>query len=352
MSISEADIKLAVHKYCQRAFSEDLAADPPFVFSGEHISVMQKMLGRADRRRNVKRIMKHIAACIAAVLVILAAACAVSPKVWAAVRSWYINIISPDRLVYEFNHEENDHAFLVVRPDSLPEGFELTELDEGDGYSRQTYSNVESGEYLKFSYHWATVGELRKLEKLEKKHGMISIFKGQQAVLYTERGLSKLVWYDKYPQITYWAESNMDQEKLLSIFRDSIEMHPPIYEPTWLPEEYVFDDIYIDEGTVEISYFNDKTNDYIVINCGDLGETERVFVLGNDVENRLDISINGINAAIYCHDEGLFVGTDLVMIDETRNLVFTIETGCIDPDLVARIARSLEIVESISRYMP
>ena len=352
MSISEADIKLAVHKYCQRAFSEDLAADPPFVFSREHISVMQKMLGRADRSRSIRRVIKHAAICAAAVLVILVAACAVSPKVWAAVRSWYINIISPDKLVYEFNHEENDHAFLVVRPDNLPEGFELTELDEGDGYSKQTYSNAENGEYLKLSYHWATVGELRKIEKLEKKHGTVSIFMGQQAVLYTERGLSKLVWYDKYPQIIYWVESSMGQDALLNIFKDSIEMHPPIYEPTWLPNGYVVDDIYIDKGTVEISYINDNTSDFIVINCGDLGETESAFVLGDNVENVLNIDINGINAAIYCHNEGLFVGTDLVMIDETRNMVFTIETGSIDPDLVEKIARSLEKVGSIPRYMP
>ena len=146
---------------------------------------------------------------------------------------------APDRLVYDFNHEENDHVFLVVRPENLPEGLELSAKDEGDGYSDQTYNNASTGEYMKFSYHWATVGDIKKLEKLERADNNVSIFMGQKAISYIENGLRKLAWYDKYSQISYWAESNMKEEDLINVFSASVEMHPPFYEPTWLPEGYV-----------------------------------------------------------------------------------------------------------------
>ena len=282
-------------------------------------------------------------------LVAFAAACAISPKVWAAVRSWYVNIVSPDRLVYEFNHEENDHAFLVVRPDSLPEGFELTEIDDGDGYSNQVYKNLGTGEYLKFSYHWATVGDLKTLEKLEKKHGQISIFMGQQAVSYTENGLSKLFWYDKYTGISYRAESNIDQEALVNVFKQSIEMHPPIYEPTWLPDGYFLYDTYIDGGSCDVSYINDETGDIIAIDCGDLGIEDKLYVDGTGSFKAA--IVNGKNAAVYWGQEPV-KGTILVMIDEDHNTVITIYTGMLDPDLAVSIAEHLAIVDSVSRFMP
>ena len=232
----EKELKKAVHEVCLAMAAWDASPAVPYSFSKEYTDNLNRMLCASERRMKRKSLLLRVAACFVALLVAFAAACAISPKVWAAVRSWYVNIVSPDRLVYEFNHEKNDHAFLVVRPDSLPEGFELTEIDEGDGYSIQVYKNPGTGEYLKFSYHWATVRDLKTLEKLEKKHGQISIFMGQQAVAYTDNGLSKLFWYDKYSGISYWAESNMDQDALVIVFKDSIEMHPPIYEPTWLPD--------------------------------------------------------------------------------------------------------------------
>lgn len=345
----EKELKKAVHEVCLAMAAWDASPAVPYSFSKEYTNNLNRMLCASERRLKRKRMLLRVAACFVALLVAFAAACAISPKVWAAVRSWYVNIVSPDRLVYEFNHEENDHAFLVVRPDSLPEGFELTDIDEGDGYSNQVYKNSSTGEYLKFSYHWATVRDLKTLEKLEKKNGQISIFMGQQAVSYTENGLSKLFWYDKYSGISYWADSNMDQEALVNVFKDSIEMHPPIYEPTWLPDGYVLYDTYIDGGSSNIVYYNENTDDIIEVECGDLGTEYGSFVDGTGSSK--ETVVNGIPATVYWGLDQID-GTVLVMIDDTKNTIISVFAGMLGPDEVVSIAESLAVVDSVTRYIP
>ena len=345
----EKELKKAVHEVCLAMAAWDASPAVPYSFSKEYTDNLNRMLCASERILKRKRMLLRVAACFVALLVAFAAACAISPKVWAAVRSWYVNIVSPDRLVYEFNHEKNDHAFLVVRPDSLPEGFELTDIDEGDGYSDQVYKHSGTGEYLKFSYHWATVRDLKTLEKLEKKHGQISIFMGQQAVAYTESDLSKLFWYDKYSGISYWAESDMDQDALVDVFKESIEMHPPIYEPTWLPDGYFLYDTYMDGGSCNLTYYNDTTDSIIVIECGDLGLEDRFYVDGTGSSKT--VLVNNKPATVYWGQEQID-GTVLVMIDESRNTIISVYTGVLDPNLVVSVAKSLTVVDTISMHMP
>ncbi len=345
--LSDKEIERAVHELCLAVSAWDASPAIPYELSDIFTLSLRTMLLASEKRLKRKKSALRIAACFAAVVIAFSLVCLAYPTVWAAIRSWYVNIVSPDRLVYEFNHEETDHAFLVVRPDSLPEGFELTGLDEGDGYSNQTYSNAATGEYLIFSYHWATVGGLKKFEKLKEKYGTISIFNGNEAVSYSEQGLSVLTWYDKYHQIIYWIESNLSDDDLVNSFAESIEMHPPLYEPTWLPEGYVYNDIYIDTGGCETAYYNEVSGDYIIISCDDQGETERVFVDGQGESK--EVVINGNIATVYWGEEPI-PGTVLVMIDETVHMVFVIDTDIIDPELVIKIAESLEVVGPLSMY--
>lgn len=347
--LSDKEIKHAVHELCLAVANWDAAPAVPYKLSDRFTSNLRTMLLASEKRLKRRKRMLRIAACFVVLIIAFSLTCIAYPPVWAAVKSWYVNIVDPNRLIYEFNHEENDHAFLVVRPDNLPKGFELNDLDEGDGYSNQLYSNNETGEYLRFSYHWATVGDLKRLEKLEKKYGHINIFMGQQAVAYTENDLSMLCWYDKYSQICYLAESNMDQDLLVSIFKESIEMHPPVYEPTWLPEGYVLYDSYLDASTCEKIYHNENSGEFIVISCVDQGESERVFVDG-DGESR-EALIKGNKATVYWGEE-IVHGTVLVMVDESAHIVFVIDIDAIDPDVAVKIAESLEMVEAYSRVLP
>ena len=345
----EIKLKKAVHNVCMAMAAWDASSAVTYAPSNGFIKNLDAMLSVSERRLKRNRVLLRVAACFAAVLIAFAVAFAVSPAVRAAVRNWYINVINPNELVYEFNHEENDHAFLVVRPDSLPEGFELTETDEGDGYSNRVYTNKDTGEHLKFYYHWATVGDLKKLERLEKKHGQISIFMGQLAVAYEENGLSKLSWYDKYSGISYWAESSMSKDALIGVFKESIEMHPPLYEPTWLPEGYVLYDTYIDAGGWNLSYHNEATDGIIVIECSDLGDTDQIFLDGSGLSK--DVLVNNVPATVYWGEQPI-AGTVLVLIDESRNLVTSVYTVIIDPDLAVKIAEGLKNVDAFSQSMP
>ena len=341
MYVSETEIKQAVHRYCQRAFSADMVMDPPFVFSQEHIQKMRKLLDRADRRRGFKRMMRHAAACVAAVLLIFFTACIVSPKVWAAVRSWYVVHIGPDQTVYQFEHIENDHAFLVVRPGALPEGMELKSIDEGNGYSIQEYANAKTGEYIKFSCHWLTVKERAHIEQMAEQYKTVQLAYGYEAVLYEDEGLVKLGWYEKYNLISYWAESNMTAEKLISAFGD-IEMNPPLYVPTWLPEGYELVDREDEARTIDSVYMNPKSGDIIIITIADYGIMPQLSVFGEG-ESR-DVIINGHEGVVSWGD-GFYKGASVFFIDRNENLMFTIQTGQIDPDMVIHIAESMQKAE-------
>ena len=341
MYVSETEIKQAVHRYCQRAFSADMAMDPPFVFSQEHMEKMRKLLDRADRRRGFKRMMKHAVACFAAVLLIFFTACIVSPKVWADVRSWYVVHIGQDQTVYQFEHIENDHAFLVVRPDALPEGMELKSIDEGDGYSIQEYENAKTGEYINFSYHWLTVKERAHIEQMAEQYRTVKLAYGYEAILYEDEGLVKLCWYEKYNLISYWAESNLPVEKLVNAFSE-MEMHLPVYAPIWLPEEYELIDSVVDIGSMDFVYSNPKTGDIIIITIADYGIIPQLSVFGEG-ESR-DVIINGREGVVSWGD-GFYKGTVLFFIDRNENLVFTIQTGQIDPDMVIHIAESMQKAE-------
>ena len=61
--------------------------------------------------------------------------------------------------------------------------------------------------------------------------------------------------------------------------------------------------------------------------------------------------INGTNVAVYWGQDNV-KGTVLVMVDEIHNMVITMYTGMIDPDLVTSIAENLTIVNSVSRFIP
>lgn len=337
MYISEAEIKQAVHKYCQIAFSEDLSPDPPFVFSQEYIQKMRKLLDRTDRRLSAKRTMRHIAACVAAMLVIFVAICISSPKTWAAARTWYVINIGPDQIVYVFNHTENNHALLVVRPNAFPEGFEMASIDEGEGYSIQRYENAQTGEYVNFSYHWLTVREQNTIDRLASTIGTKNIALGYQVVLYSEKNINKIAWYDQDRLIGFWAESNMPPEKLASVF-DTIEMHPPVYIPTWLPEGYEMVDSYYDGGNCDLVYLNNETEDIIAVGTTDYGILPQFSAFGEG-ETR-DVIVNNKEGFI-AWGGGQYEGTVLVLIDKEKNLVIDIQTGSVDPELVLLIAESL-----------
>jgi hypothetical protein len=301
---------------------------------------MKLLLGGADRRRQIRRTIKHVAACVAVMFSLFVAACLVSPNVWAAVRSWYVINIGPDQIVYEFEHKDNDYAFPVVRPNALPDGLVVKKLDEDEGYSIQNYENSKTGEYIRFSYHWLTVRERALIDRLIEQNGTVHLAKGYDVVLYKEEGLNKLAWYDKDSLISFWVESNLPEVLLVSAF-DNMEMHPPVYTPAWMPEGYeLVDSDY--NMSVELIYSNPSSNDIIWITIENYGWVSQLPVWGEG--EKREITINDNKGFIMWGDE-IVQGTVLVFIDKNENLIFTIQTGLIAPDIVMQIAENLQKAE-------
>ncbi len=339
MNITDAEIAQAVHRYCLRAFSEDLTMDPPFRFSERHIAAMSEILGKADKKKAAKRILTHIAIYAAAVLLIFAAVCISSPKVWAAVRSWYVYNIGPDQTVFEFEHIDHDYAFLVARPGTLPDGMALKSAEEGDDHCVLRYEDASCEKYLKFSYHWLTVRERRKIDKLTEQYGTISLAMGYAPVFYEEDGANKMAWYDTYSLIGYWVESNLSREEIVAAF-DNMELHPPVYVPTWLPEGYELVDSYYDGASCDLVYCDNETSNLIMISVSDYGWLPQISVFGEG--QKREVTING-NEGIVCWGDGFYEGTVLFVIDKEQNLVIHIQTSLINPDMAVEIAENLSI---------
>ena len=99
---------------------------------------------------------------------------------------------------------------------------------------------------------------------------------------------------------------------------------------------------------MDVIYINSETGDIIVVGCSDLGETEIIQVDGE--QRSQTVTVNGIEGTVYWGG-GFYEGTVLVLIYEEKNLVFVVQTGLIDPDLVVRIAESLEVVPELTRFL-
>ena len=334
----EKELKKAVHEVCLAMAAWNASLAVAYEFPASYKDRLCSMLVRSEKRIERKRTMLRAAACFAALVLAFSVICAASPKVWAAVRSWYVIHIGPDQTVYQFEQKENDHAFLVVRSDAMPDGMELININEGDGYSIQEYANVKTGEYINFSYHWLTVRERVRIEQMAEQFGTVQLANGYEAVLYEEDGLAKLVWYEKYNLISYWAESNLSGEELIAAFKE-IEIHPPEYVPTWLPEGYELIDSEDGSRTLDYIYMNQESGDIIMITIADYGIMSQMSVLGEGEAK--DVEINGNEGAV-SWGGGLYEGTTLFFIDKKENLVFVIQTGLTDPDIVVQIAESLQ----------
>ena len=73
-----------------------------------------------------------------------------------------------------------------------------------------------------------------------------------------------------------------------------------------------------------------------------------MFVFGDSAP--LDLLVNNKPVTVYIHGDS-WEGIDLVLIDDSDNVVITIQTGIKDPELVTKIAESLVMVDSYSRYI-
>lgn len=334
MSVAEYtdnDLRLAVAAYCRDLCADETDYDPGHVFSDLYNERIRKILAVSRRQIHRRRVL-HIAASIFIVLMLaFGAVMAFNEPVRATVINWTINIYN--KLVdITFNHSEDDHAYIICTPGELPEGFELAENYHSGYYTRKVYKNAE-GQYIKLEYRKPTEVQKRRIDKRGTSSEIITSSMGVQMFLSAGNGKCDLFWYDADRDLAFYVESNLDSNTLIRCF-DILQMRLPLYEPTWLPDGYEEVNDFSGFLTHYIDYYYPKTGDYIYYGYSDMAETDMVFIdkLGDDIVVD-QLLINGNQAYIFPETEGTF-GSDLIIIDETNHIVFTISSMLEREDLL------------------
>ena len=337
-----AQVRIAIDRY-------DAIPAEQVSFSEKHERAMLAMFAGKNRRDRARRAARRISVCFIVLVVALLGSCLVFPGVRAAVSNWSLYVLEPDRVVYEFHHNEKDKAFVIARPSVLPAGFECVALDETPGRSLQRYEDRATGEYLIFDYHWLTVREQRKLNRLKNKYGVTHLYMDNEAVSYSEKGISKLCWSDSRGIIGFWAESNMYSEELIKAFSANSE-HVAMFEPSWLPDGYKLCFQSADYGSRTLVYQDEFEQNKLYITVHDLGKTDYLFVEGEAASE--DITINGRRGKIYIGKNGSQIGARLILIDDVENYIIKIDAGSAEKDIVIKVAEGLEKVDALTRYLP
>ena len=298
--------------------------------------------GRTRRRRH--RVLRTVAAVLGILIISFAILMVASPKAYAAVRDWTINIYN--KIVdYTFNHSEDDHAVIVCEPAGLPEGFERAETYHSGYYTRKLYKNAETGDYIRFEYRKPTKAQIANIEKRGQKAESVTAANG--VPMYFAAGSpNELFWYDKDRNLVFYVESNLSKDALLDCFA-SVYLRLPLYEPSWLPEGYKEVQRMDHYPYYDIVYAVSDTDLYqhiILYSYCDIAETDGLVIdrLGDKVAAE-DVYIDDILCKYYPHTDGI-EGGDLIIINEKDKLIYMIESD-LEKNLLLRFAESIVCVE-------
>lgn len=334
---SEKDLKLAVAAYCMEFCAPEPEYDPGHVFSKRYNDQIRKILSMSRRQIYMKRALRMTASLFIILMLSFCAVMLMNGSARAAFVNWTVNIYN--RIVdITFTHTGDDHAYIICTPGELPEGFELAENYHIGYYTRSLYKNAE-GQYIKFEYCRPTEKQKQRIEA--RSAGAETAVSAQGVKMFLEEGrnVSHLFWYEPHQDLAYYVESNLDRETLLRSF-DTMNMRLPLYEPAWLPEGYIIDyrnDFY---PQYVMDFCNADTGEYIYFGYTDAAETDLVFVdhLRDEIKVE-EVIVNGNHGFFFPQTESTN-DNDLVVIDESNNLVFMI-SSVLEYEEIIRIAESI-----------
>ena len=353
MVITEEQLKTAVEEFAEEQYAELPFEGPDPEFSENYqarkrqfIAMVRENGYSAGSGRRNHRVLKTVAAVFAILIISFAILMVANPNVYAAVRNWTINIYNKF-VDYTFHHTEDDHAIIICNPAGLPEGFETTETYHSGYYTRKLYENVETGDYIRFEYRKPTQSQIDRIEKRGQKAEAVTAANGVP-MYFAEGSPNRLFWYDKDRNLAFYVESNMGKDDLMECFA-SVDYRLPLYEPEWLPEGY--EEIYREDLFLEqfILYEVEGSDNSLLLYYSDMAETGPITIIkgvGNDSDDieYEEIQIGNIKAMYYSsteHDEG----AEMIWIDETNHLVFTLE-GDIQKDMAIRIVQGIRCIET------
>ena len=351
LAFTEEQLKIALKELAEERYAQLPFDGPDPEFSENYQKRKRQFIAMArdfdagapvHTKRRSHRILRTAAAVLGILIISFAIVMAASPKAYAAVRNWTINIYN--KIVdYTFNHSGDDHAVIICDPAGLPEGFVKAETYHSGYYTRKLYKNAETGDYIRFEYRKPTQAQADRLEKRGQKAESVTAANGVP-MYYAAGSPNELFWYDKDRDLVFYAESNLDKDALLDCFASTV-LRLPQYEPSWLPEGYVEADRMDYYPNYDITYYNPSTDSYIYYNYGDQAETDLIAIdqLGYDIIAE-DVIINGEHSYYYPSADG-GPGEDLVYINNSNHIVFIL-TSDIGKENCVRLIESIRLVEN------
>ncbi len=340
MSVAEFtdnDLRMAVAAYCRDLCADDTVYDPGHIFSAFYNERIQRVLAISRRQIRRRRTLRMVASVYIVLMLAFGTVMAFNEPVRAAVINWTVNIYN--KLVdITFNHVEDDHAYVICSPGELPEGFEQTEKYHSGYYTRYVYKNAE-GRFIKFEYRKPTEAQKQKIEKRGASSEIITSSMGVQMFLSEGNGKCDLFWYDADLDLAYYVESNLDKDTLVQCF-DVVQMSLPLYEPTWLPDGYKETERADDYPYYWIMYSGNEGNDGIIFSYTDMAESDLISIWKGETDIDYKTVKVGDNKALLFLPNAFDPGTDLILVDESRNLVYEISGSLTEEEIIA-VAESI-----------
>lgn len=346
VTITDKEIEKAVIAYAEEYLGKLSAAPDTHVFSERYEKRRAQIVafGASPMRQARHRILHSVAAVITVLFMSFCMILAVSPTVRAAILSWtkdaYNKIV-----YYNFSHTEDDHAYVICAPGSIPEGFVRTKNDRTDVHTQYLYENAGTGEYLQFEYSRAT--EALKAEVDRQREGADLLVSSGSADKYCleSKNAVRVFWYDAQRQLVFFVDSNMSREALAECL-DIISVRLPLYEPARLPEGYAETERKDQYPWMSFVWQNDQKAQ-LTLDYQDMSQADGVYVWsrGDDVVSET-VEVAGCTGTYYPASEHE-KGSGIVWVDEKLNMIFIINADDMDKAELVAFADSIRCTESV-----
>ena len=338
----EQDLKRAVLAYGDAWCSASPVYDKDHVFSDKYKAQKQAILARAARRKKTRSIVQGFAASFAVLLLSFGMVMAFSQDARATFINWTLNIYN-GIADFQFYGAEDDRAYIICDPGSLPEGFERTSEYHRGYYARKVYEDQASGAYIRFEYRRPTDRQIQRIKEraesaeLLLKDGIIEKY-------YRQSGsASDLFWYDPQRELVFYVESNLDKAALAECFA-GISFRLPLYEPTWLPDGFEKTAQNMDYPNCDIIY-SDSSDRLVMLISSDMAETDLIaFQFINKDMFVEEVKMAGLECYFAPFPDNA-AGGDFVLIDDKRNLVFSGEVTISKEELI-KLLISIQCTET------
>ncbi|MBQ4020871.1 MAG: DUF4367 domain-containing protein [Erysipelotrichaceae bacterium] len=202
------------------AYASDLVAsvegfpDPEFEPSASHRAAIRRMIDRSYRKGRRHAFYRRAAAIAAVFVILFSTILATNVHAREAVVRW-LRQIFPDHVLYQFFGEPVDELQQYTIS-WIPEGFELVDQFEVDGYRMYSYESEDEG----FSVSFAVIEDGLTIEIGDAAFEMRDVIvNGRPATLFVDVDDSSknLIWISEDNNVEIDIEGNISVDMLMRI---------------------------------------------------------------------------------------------------------------------------------------